>query len=107
MGLSLGRDPAEWIVLLEGEQVKLKDVPLGREFTYEGRIFQSTKNPMRFMDLPPSTRFCYRDRWLYRGGLDFAYALDPDAPFGNVTEKRVEMPYDAPVELLDFEDRSA
>jgi hypothetical protein len=69
-------------VILGGARVLLSDVPLGKEFTLNGHLFQSCANPSTYGRVPAGGRFKYGDQWFYKVESNGRYPLEHNMPFG-------------------------
>ena len=74
------------LVMLHGTQIKKKDVPLGKEFAQDGRIFQTSLGSGIKLDLVPlNGTFKFGDEWCAKMSPSTSYALVPNGPFGRST----------------------
>ncbi len=69
-------------VLLNGVEVELRDVSVGKEFVMDGVIYQATINKCLFTAVPLETAFRWNDLWCKRTSEKSLCQLEPNAPFG-------------------------
>ena len=89
------------------EPVRLCDVPLGKEYIQEGRIYQTSKAPSEYGRVPIGRRFRYGDNWFYRSNSSaVAKRLEPNMPFGKPSLKRGrDFGPSERVDILEISDR--
>ncbi|HTR18967.1 MAG TPA: hypothetical protein VMH91_03275 [Candidatus Paceibacterota bacterium] len=94
------------IVSLRGEQVRKSEVPLGKEFTEDGLVRQtSMSSPVKFGVVGQNVRFKFCDEWCIKTSSAMAHALDPNMPFGRTSMKQVHIGETQTVRLLVVDDR--
>ena len=94
------------LVMLHGTQIKKKDVPLGKEFAQDGRIFQTSLGSGIKLDLVPlNGTFKFGDEWCAKMSPSTSYALVPNGPFGRSTSKSMSISPEQMVRPLVVDDR--
>ena len=94
------------LVMLHGTQIKKKDVPLGKDFAQDGRIFQTSLGSGIKLDLVPlNGTFKFGDEWCAKMSPSTSYALVPNGPFGRSTSKSMSIRPDQMVRPLVVDDR--
>ena len=63
-------------------QVRLAEVPLGKEFFENGCSFQTNLNPSAYAKVEVGGRFRFGDQWYYRNAEGKVLKLNPNMPFG-------------------------
>lgn len=61
----------------------MQDVPVGREFVTDGRVYQLTTSPLQFDRVPIGARFRRDDIWYKRTGPCESRILDPNMPLAD------------------------
>ncbi|MBV9159262.1 MAG: hypothetical protein JO019_01540 [Candidatus Kaiserbacteria bacterium] len=97
-------DP-EMPVVLRGQTVPLKEVPLGLEFAYLGRLWQSSVITALFSAVPDGGRIKRRDQWFARERNNVVRELAPNGPFGAVTKQARTISHQDSVQMLVVTDR--
>ena len=89
-------------------QVCLADVPLGREFAVDGRLYQSLVSPGTYGEVLADGRFRYGDEWFIRlRDSAKAQVLEPNMPFGNPQSHGKDFDLSEKVSVLEVVDRGA
>lgn len=97
-------DPTVFVIY-RGEKVLLRTVPLGRQFTHNGRVYQASIGAVvRFDKASIGTRFRFRSNWCMKQGTG-AYQLAENMPFGPATKQHEYVLPDAKVDVLEITDR--
>jgi len=88
------------------EPVCLREVPLGKEYAFEGRVYQASMVPSAFGRTVAGNRFRYGDVWFMRlDDTNHANLLDPNAPFGKPSKGTKLFDAQLRIGLLEIVDR--
>jgi|GEM_PF-6603456 len=76
------QEECEVRVQWRGQTVRKSEVPLGREFIENERIYQTSASPSTYEKIASRSRFRYGDTWYYKDSAGDALPLEPNQPFG-------------------------
>ena len=82
-------DESDKKVHLRGALVDKCDVPLGREFVEEGRLYQALASPTTYGQVPLGGRYRHGDEWYYKDASG-PKPLNPNLPFGRPFHRQHE-----------------
>ena len=76
-------DESAKMVLVGRTLVPKYDVPLGKEYAEDDRVYQTTVTPGTYTDVLVGGRFRYGDKWFYKDEMVGAMPVEPNMPFGH------------------------
>jgi hypothetical protein len=70
------------LVRYRGEEIRLSDIGLGREFAYQGRLYQTSVRPTTFSAVEEGARFRFLGQWYIKAKAQRYAPVEPNTPFG-------------------------